>query len=179
MRFKQSEVKTLWRFIRLVAGYGEVFGEDKRKAGARPAPLVNRLDAILTSVGVVHARRRGIFLNERVDLGDISEQDLTGLVVGDIGGIIIPRRDLTPLQARRIRMMNDRWTGIKQQHLEQCAQDSLRSGKPGVILLASTKSRAEMVQRCVELGLANELIIDQELADELKGLRFPFHPTDA
>jgi DNA-binding transcriptional regulator LsrR (DeoR family) len=36
-----------------------------------------------------------------------------------------------------------------------------------VIVLAIGKARCEVVLRCVQIGLVNELIIDQELAREL------------
>jgi DNA-binding transcriptional regulator LsrR (DeoR family) len=88
--------------------------------------------------------------------------------VGDIGGIIIPRRGLPKAEANRIKEMNDRWTGIQEHHLQRCAREASKNGRPGVVIVALGQKRCDMVRRCVELGLVNELIIDQELAQGLK-----------
>jgi hypothetical protein len=63
--------------------------------------------------------------------------------------------------------MNDRWTGMRIDHLRQCAMTARREGfqaeKPGVLMLATGARRRNIVLRCVELGLVSELIIDQDL----------------
>ena len=97
------------------AGYGAVFGEDGKHDGDA---LACRIDTILTSVGAVQAGRRGIFVAERVRLGELTEHELNEMVVGDLGGLIIPKQDLNPAQARRIGAMNERWTGMKQPDLD-------------------------------------------------------------
>jgi hypothetical protein len=163
--FNVAEVKTIRRFMHQFAGYGVVFGEDGNHDGDA---LVCRIDTILTSVGAVQAGRRGIFLAERVRLGELSEAELNGMVVGDLGGLIIPKRDLAPPQARRIAAMNERWTGIKQHGLERCAEEAARSTRPGVVVLAPDRLRHDVVRRCVELGLISQLIISRDLADALE-----------
>jgi DNA-binding transcriptional regulator LsrR (DeoR family) len=165
--FNAAEVKTIRRFMRQFTGYGAVFGTAD---GNGAVPLAAQADTVLTSVGAVEAERRGIFLSERVRLGELSEAELTAAVVGDIGGLIIPRRKLTPAQARHIAAMNDRWTGIKQPDLERCAEAAAHEDRPGVVLLARDRHRKDMVLRCVELGLVNQLVISRELADELTGV---------
>lgn len=167
-QFKATgEVRTIRRFLRQVAGYAAVLG-DEGSGDAQGEPLVNRVGAILTSVGVVDEKYRGIFLQERVQIGDVTEKDLKDSVIGDMGGVIIPRRDLTREQERRINVMNDRWTGIKQTHIEHCA-GTATAARPGVIVLALGVRRCKVVMRCVELGLVNELIVDQETAKALEG----------
>jgi DNA-binding transcriptional regulator LsrR (DeoR family) len=158
--FNAAEVRTIRRFMRQFTGYGAVFGENGQS-------LACQVDTVLTSVGTVEAGRRGIFLSERVRLGELSEDELTEMVVGDLGGLIIPRRNLDPVPSRRIAAMNERWTGIKQHDLERCAEEAARSRRPGVVVLAPDRHRRDMVVRCVELGLINQLIISRELADEL------------
>ncbi len=162
--FSVGEVKTIRRFMRQFAGYGTVFGGE---CDGDDLPLACQLDTVLTSVGAVEAGQRGIFVDERIRLGELSERELLNSVVGDIGGLIIPRRNLSAAQARRIAAMNERWTGIKQADLERCAEDAADSARPGVVLLAPDRHRKDMVLRCVELGLASQLIISRELADEL------------
>jgi DNA-binding transcriptional regulator LsrR (DeoR family) len=169
--FSRSQIRTIRHFICRVAGYGSVFGEDDRAAGAgRPLPLVHRVDTVITSLGVAGHESRGIFLMERVEFEEITEEQLIESVVGDIGGIIIARRDASEAQKERIRDMNQRWLGIQQDHLLACARKASDNDRPGVIVLAIGRAKAEMVRRIVELSLVNELIIDRELADELEGL---------
>jgi DNA-binding transcriptional regulator LsrR (DeoR family) len=162
--FTASDVKTIRRFMRQFAGYAAIFGADGQENGGA---LACQVDTMLTSVGSVESGRRGIFLSERVRLGELSEAELMETVVGDLGGLIIPRRDLGAAQARRIAAMNERWTGIKQHDLERCAEEAASSKWPGVVVLAPDRHRRDTVLRCVELGLINQLIISRELADVL------------
>jgi DNA-binding transcriptional regulator LsrR (DeoR family) len=162
--FNASEVKTIRRFMRQFAGYAAVFGAEGNQNGDA---LAHQVDTMLTSVGAVAAGRRGIFLSERVRLGELSEAELMETVAGDLGGLIIPRGKLNPVQARHIAAMNQRWTGIKQHDLERCAETAARGKRPGVIVLAPDRHRRDIVVRAVELGLINQLIISRELADEL------------
>lgn len=168
--FNKTELKTIRRFICQVAGYGSVFGEDEGLDDnpRRQRPWVTQLDTILTSVGIVAFEQRGIFLKERVDLKEIGERQLVEAVVGDIGGIIIPRRGLSGDLASQLDDLNERWTGIKEKHLRACAQKAVANQHPGVIVLAVGEAKAEMVCRCVELGLVNELIMDRALARRLE-----------
>jgi DNA-binding transcriptional regulator LsrR (DeoR family) len=167
LKFNRSaEVKTIRRFLSGVRGYRRVFGADDQPENTTP-PMINDLDAILSSVGGVDRARRGIFLSERIDAGDITEPELRRSVIGDIGGIIIPAEGISKEDRIRIDRMNERWTGVRLADLRRCADAALKSGfdrsKPGVLLFVLGKNRVDMVLRCVELGLVNELIIDQEL----------------
>jgi hypothetical protein len=162
--FSAQEVKTIRRFMRQFSGYGAVFGGNGSHDGEA---LVGRVDTILSSLGTVEGGRRGIFVAERVRLGELSEAELMDMVVGDLGGLIIPRRHLSPTQARRVSAMNERWTGIKQHDLERCAEEAAHTKHPGVVVLGPDPLRRDMVVRCVELGLINQLIISRELADAL------------
>lgn len=167
---KPAEVKTIRRFLSDVRGYRRVFGGNDRPRGAT-TPLIKELDAILTSVGMVDRGGRGIFLRERIDAGDISEADLQRSVAGDIGGVIIPAHGIRKSDRIRIDRMNNSWTGIRLSDLRRCADVAFKSnfsrGKPGVLLFALGKNRLDVVLRCIELGLVNELIIDQQLEQAL------------
>jgi len=169
MGFNDEEVETIRRFVRQVAGYAAVFGEAEENGTAlRSTPsMVDQVDVIFTSVGVVHADQRGIFLRERIQLGDLTEDEVRRWVVGDISGVIIPRAKVPAALAARIERMNDRSLGIRSHHLLNCAENAAKTGKPGVVVLALGPSRCEMVQRCVQLGYISELIIDQALAETL------------
>jgi hypothetical protein len=164
--FKPAEVKVIRRFIAQVAGHGSVFGEES-SAGRRPG-LVGQVDTMLTSLGVAVKEHRGIFLQERVDLGDFTEEELAGIVVGDVGGVIIPVKDPGAGLRERLHEMGERWTGLKETHLEACAKAAVRTGKPGVVVLSRGDpcpgERARVVRRLIEMGLVTELIVDEDLA---------------
>ena len=175
------QLETIRRFIRGVRGYANVFGAtgqpwELNGAGKQPGggPLASKLDAILTSVGTAADRLdRGIFLKERINCGDITESDLERTCVGDVGGVIIRAAGISAEEGERIDAMNDRWTGIRIDHLQQCAKAAMEEGfrpeKPGVLMLAAGARRRNVVLRCVELGLVSELIIDHELNHTLVG----------
>ncbi|MFO0844735.1 MAG: hypothetical protein U0797_20450 [Gemmataceae bacterium] len=178
--YTSEEVQVIRHYIGQVSGYGIVFGKGgpggpRRKPGAGAKPgLVEQVDTVLTSLGVAKKEHRGIFLQQRVDLGDISERELTATVVGDIGGVIIPTGgELSPAAARKLEEMGERWTGVKLHHLERCAGDAVKGGKPGVVVFSRggpcPQERATVVRRAIELGLVNELVCDGELADALGG----------
>ena len=166
---KPGEVMTIRRLFGMVRGYERVFGP-AGKVGAE-TPLVNKLDAILTSVGVADAESRGIFLRERIAAEDISERDLQRSVIGDIGGVLIPAVGISKADEERIARLNERWTGVRLHQVQACAEaarmSDFSSKKPGVLLLALGGRRLAVVHRCIELGLVNELIVDRELRELL------------
>lgn len=168
---KPPEVETIRRLISLVRGHAKVFGTPHGPKGKTP-PLVENLHAILTSVGRVDPDRRGTFLTERIQIGDISEEQMMRSVAGDIGGVIIPNSGISAEDERRIAEMNSNWTGVQLKHLQKCADAAHREGfnrkRPGVVLLALGAHRLKVVLRCLELGLVNELVIDKELAGRLE-----------
>lgn len=158
--FDDADTDTIRRFINLFAGYSRVFGDGKSKG------LVHEADTIVTSVGVVEGRR-GIFLKERVEVGDVKEEELVEWLVGDIGGVLIPRAGLKAREARAVELMNARWTGISREGLYQCARRAEREKRPGVVVVGVGERRIDLVLRIVEENLASELVIDGGLADGL------------
>jgi DNA-binding transcriptional regulator LsrR (DeoR family) len=168
---KLEAVPTIRHLISLVRGHARVFGTPDGANRDKP-PLVDNLDAILTSVGRVDPDRRGTFLTERIQLGDISEDQMMRSVAGDIGGMIIPNSNISAEDGRRIKDMNSNWTGVHLEHLQKCADAAHRAEfsrkRPGVVLLALGEHRLTVVLRCIELGLVNELVIDKQLADSLQ-----------
>jgi DNA-binding transcriptional regulator LsrR (DeoR family) len=67
-----------------------------------------------------------------------------------------------------VRGINDRWAGVRLEHLARCARAATGGeGRAGVIVLAVGRSKAEVVLECVRGGLVNELIVDHDLAQAL------------
>jgi hypothetical protein len=126
--------------------------------------MIDRVGAILTSVGVARQIDRGVFLNERIGAGDITEKEVRTLVAGDLGGIVIPREKLTEKQCELIDRLNLHWNGVRLEHIRRCALEASDT-RPGVILFARGAHRLEVVLQCIRLNLVNHLIVDQEFFD--------------
>jgi DNA-binding transcriptional regulator LsrR (DeoR family) len=157
--FTESEADTIRKFYGLGAGYTTIFGG--------PTPLVKSLDSILTAVGVASVQHRGIFLAERVHLGDLKESDVAS-VLGEISGILIPRKKAKPAFRDRLKELNERWTGMKEEDLRECAS---RPGDGlGVIVAAQAANRAQLIYRCLEEKLINTLLISRVLAEAIATL---------
>jgi DNA-binding transcriptional regulator LsrR (DeoR family) len=163
-RFRGSDARGIRKFVEAAASYREIFGDR--------APLIGQVDSLLTSAGP--AERPMGFVNEELrSAGSVSPRPLTKeqlakLVVGDIGGVLLPRRDLDAAARREVAALNNMWTGVKREHLERIATQAARTNRPGVIVASfGGVDRAEIVAEAVRCGLVNELIIDRQLADAL------------
>jgi hypothetical protein len=158
--FDDDERAVIMKIIARGAGYREVFqGSDA---------LIEHADTLLTSAGVPDPKYRGIFLQERCDLGDLAEKDLRWLL-GDLGGLIVARNDAPPAVRNRVDAMNERWTGVKRKHLAACASKSLR-GDPGVVVVVWYLNRLPLLYRCIHDRLINTLVISQGMAARLEEL---------
>lgn len=162
--FRGSDARGIRKFVEQAASYREMFGDR--------APIIRQVDALLTSVGP--ARRPMGFINEELrSAGSLPGQSLTKerlekLVVGDIGGVLLPRRDLDRAGRREVDQLNAMWTGITREHFERIAVQAARTKRPGVIVASfGGAERAETVAEAVRCGLVNELIIDRQMADAL------------
>jgi DNA-binding transcriptional regulator LsrR (DeoR family) len=166
-RFQGTDRRGILKFFQDAASYREVFGP------CRPRPLIDVVDSLLTSVGPA-ARPMGFIHDELLRAASaggnkLTTAMLTRLVAGDIGGVLIPRRNLPAAERREVAALNGMWTGITRAHLERIATDADAKGRPGVVVACMGGSdRAEIVAEAVRCGLINVLIIDAELANALR-----------
>jgi DNA-binding transcriptional regulator LsrR (DeoR family) len=151
-----DEIDTIRKRISRFPNYQAIFG------GPSQPGVIDRLDAIVTSCGDAH-HYNDFWTTELPRIG-VSPEKLNSLTHGNIGGVLLEREDLEANDRALFADIARRWTGITRQHYEQCVQR-----KPGVILLALGHNKADVVLRCVELGLVTELIIDEDLAMALWG----------
>ena len=153
--FTGEDAKSIRRFINQTASYSEIFaGKD---------PLINRVDTLITSVGP-SKYPMGFIHDEVLSAGSLPRKKLTSarlssLVVGDIGGVLIPRRDLSRADRAEVEALNAMWTGIHLKHLQRIARNARRNNRPGVIVVSL--DRPEIVAEVIRQGLVNELIIDR------------------
>ncbi len=100
----------------------------------------------------------------------VSYHDLKSLLAAEVGGVCIPKDNLTRAQCEDLDKVQDSWTGLQLDHLELCARrakDPLK-GPPGVVVVSAGKKRAAAVYELIRRGLVNHLITDEVLADELE-----------
>jgi DNA-binding transcriptional regulator LsrR (DeoR family) len=150
-------------FIAEIAGYRLIF--ERTDADGRPQePLVDRMDSVVTGVGTVAAQISGRLLDDRLVAERMTKEELRARVVGDIGGVFLPRA----ARDRVVRGINERWTGVRLEHLARCARAALQGPRrAGVVVVAVGAAKAEIVLACVRAGLVSELILDHDLARAL------------
>src|SRR5207253_198591 len=72
---------------------------------------------------------------------------------------------------RVVRGINERWTGVRLEHIRRCADATARDhSRAGVIVLAMGAAKAQITLECVRAGLITELVIDHDLATALLAL---------
>lgn len=163
-RYTGRELQGIWKFVRRAASYSEVFG-----AGAA---LVGKVDSLLTSIGTSKTPM-GFIHGELLKAGSLPRRKLTAaalsaLVVGDIGGVLLPRPGLSTRGRAEVAALNAMWTGANITHLARIAKHAATSTRPGVIVVSTGgEGRAESLAEAIRHGLVNELVIDRVLADAL------------
>jgi DNA-binding transcriptional regulator LsrR (DeoR family) len=157
---------------RMLRGFFEVSSTAFREIFVDVNALVNDIDVLLTSVGTAD-RPMGFCNADLLRFGDLDQAALKRLVVGDVGGVLLPQRELTRREAAKVERLNAMWTGIQGRHFVTIARRAQAQNLPGVILIAMGASRSTIVREAVAEGWCSELIIDHDLAaalrTELKG----------
>jgi DNA-binding transcriptional regulator LsrR (DeoR family) len=162
-KFPRKSQTTIRAFIAEIAGYRMIF-ERADRDGRPQEPLVDRLDTIITGVGTVSPGVSGRLLDDRVGAEGVTKEQLQDRVVGDIGGVFLPRT----ARDRVVRGINERWTGVRLEHILGCAQAAARDHtRAGVVVLAVGAAKAQIMLESVRAGLITELIIDHDLARAL------------
>ena len=132
--------------------------------------LVHQMDTLISSVGSSQTPLLGA-LEELTYAGQLDRDQLSELIVGDLGGILIPKPDLSEMDKLRVEGLNKMWTGIQMQHVRDLARRAANNSNiNGVVIVALQAERGETVLELIRLGLVNELIIDQAVADRLTAL---------
>jgi len=173
--FSAAEVNTVWKLIAKMHAYALIFGgrhaRDAAASGRRAvAHHANQLDMILTGISAA-GRPLGDGHGPLFESGGLTEARFNELVLADIGGVLIEKGELSPGRRAALTRLKMRWTGLNARELGACAARATAAQndprKPGVVLVAAGKLKAESVQAAVRLGLVNQLLIDAELEAEL------------
>jgi DNA-binding transcriptional regulator LsrR (DeoR family) len=155
-----------------------IFGltEQDRRLGTRtPAagePVIKRVDTLFTSIGT-RDKPVGDFYEQLRLHGNITAAELTRIVLGDIGGVLIPAPHCSKGDLHRVAALNEIFTGLQREHLEEIAARAHRDGKPGVIVASvgdKAGARARTLLGVISAGLVNEIVVDRQLAESLLSL---------
>ncbi|HMQ95115.1 MAG TPA: sugar-binding domain-containing protein [Amaricoccus sp.] len=154
--------QSIWRFVRETPGHRRVFSG----AGA----LIHRMDMLLSSVGSTSRPVLGSF-DELVAAAGIPAERITTLVAGDLGGILIPRANLSPDETRLVDDLNEMWTGLHLDHVRDiAARGDKDPATAGVVVVAVGAGRAGVILELIRGNLVNEVIMDHAGANELRTL---------
>jgi DNA-binding transcriptional regulator LsrR (DeoR family) len=163
--FSEEQTAVICRYIRRSPAYRKIFGADSgdsERPASSDAPLIDRLDMILSSCGPKE-RPLGYDGVQWLKSTRISSRDARGLIAGDISGVLLPTRESSKVAA-----INRAWMGARLDHLRQCARRALGASLPGVVLCAIGANKADSVMEIIRLGLANRLVVDTDLWQQLQ-----------
>jgi len=171
--FEETERSVVWKLIELVEDYLKIFGPhdndvDNPRYARLGTPKAMGLDMILTSVGSSEhplGFGRGILFDHM----RVTYHALTSLLAAEVGGVCIPKPNLTAVETRQLSTVQGSWTGLRLEHLEACARRVTHAhyGPPGVVVISGGSKRADAVREMIRQGLVNHLIVDEVLAKEL------------
>ena len=162
--FEGAAREAVLRYIHDLGDYRRIFlGTESTE------PLVSQIDTMLASVGSLD-QGWTMYQSALVQTGGISRERLTELVAGDIAGALVKtrKRKLSPGEENEFLKIVESWSGICiTPHLLSIATNAISTGKPGVVVVAIGKNKANILLEVLKMGLINELIIDHDLADAL------------
>lgn len=161
-----AECRAVSRYIHRLPGYRKVFGSDPQHRGDRP-PLIERLDMILTSCGPKERPLGYGGVQELRSMG-LSLRDARRLVVGDLSGILLKNPALAQGEPNQVDRINDAWSGARLDHFRDCARRALHGSAGGVVVCCLGANKCETVLEIVRLGLASRILLDFDLARQIK-----------
>lgn len=151
---------SIWRFISDTPGHHRVF--------SGPDALISRMDMLISSIGSANTPVLGSF-EELVSASGLRANDLRQLVIGDLGGILIPKTGLSKAKQKLVNDLNDLWTGIRTEHVYGIAERAFADNSlSGVVVVALQTERGNTAFELIDRGLVNELIVDHAAAAQLQ-----------
>jgi DNA-binding transcriptional regulator LsrR (DeoR family) len=169
----------IWRHIVATKPYLEVFGPGRIPAAARPPdsgvkqPLSAMMDAYFTCIAAEGSTLG--YGKHKIYRAHFVDAEIENVVFGDMGGIPLPRPNLTESQRKVLKSIEDSWTGLQREQLIRCVSRGFEghpnSRPPGCILTAIGAHRARTVYQAVVVeGLVNHLFIDSDCGKALETL---------
>jgi DNA-binding transcriptional regulator LsrR (DeoR family) len=155
---------------RELIGYSEHYQEIFGRPGSENRPLVSEVQMILTGIGDAATSKQPI---ESVgsdpwylETEDAEGKDVLDLTVGNVGGVWVPRDDISQEEKQKVREVNLRWLGAQEDHFRRCSLNAdMQRHHPGVVVLAVEPAKAKIILEA--LYLVNVLIVSRQLAEAL------------
>lgn len=166
--FNGTELDGVWKMIGLVEAYEQIFDSQHGQSQITRKSLASQLEMILTSVGPAESLFG--YIGRELSRSGMKIEELQKYAYGDICGVCIPRPGISKEGEEQLHIIADRWTGVRRKHLEDCANRAAKHKKPGVVVVAVGKKKAQFVLEIIKQGLVNTLIVDDDLEEHLKKL---------
>jgi DNA-binding transcriptional regulator LsrR (DeoR family) len=167
--FKKPEREAVEKMIRRVKSYARVF-PPQQEGDVQGSDLsiyqVGKLEMILTSVGPSE-RALGFSGDQLVAWAGINRDELKELVVGDLGGVLLPKPGLSAHKQLKVQRWNESWTGVQQRHLRWIVEKTAPE-QPGIVVIAVGRDKVRIVLEVLRAGLCHELLIDHDLAEGIE-----------
>jgi len=147
-------------YCRSLPAFRKIFGDDPQTG------LVRQADMILTAMGDMPTSSGGSpTLRARLDAESLDLNEMSRLAIGDVAGILLARPGHIPDNTKRLEEINDRFLGLRSEHLRECARRAAsRPLDPGVVAIAHGEAKVGVVVEAVRADLVNRLVIDERLA---------------
>jgi DNA-binding transcriptional regulator LsrR (DeoR family) len=159
-RYKKEQAAAVRQYVYDISSYQKIF--------RGKFPLATKMDTLITSIGPPELPVGGA-ISELMSAGNVSAEKLQSLIIGDMGGVLIRQPSLNSSERRLINELNLMWTGLQYEDLENIASEAAQNPrKTGNIVVAIGRDKAPVLIEIIRLGLANELLIDQDLAMALE-----------
>ena len=152
-------------FVRPIPTYHDAFVGDQSDRSA-----IEELDTIITSVGDLGTGFGSVPKDEVAPL--LRPGELAALheeAVGDIAGRYVTEEGDAGSPGSTVAKVNERIFGLTLEDLERTVQRAEENGKPGVIVIASSKKKARVIRALINRPkkVISELIVSGDLAEEL------------
>jgi DNA-binding transcriptional regulator LsrR (DeoR family) len=151
---------------RELIGYSEHYREIFGGVGSPGRPLISEVQMMLTGIGDAATSKQPIEGDGEPDpwyleTEDAEGKDVLGLTVGNVGGVWVPRDDISDEEKQKVSEVNKRWLGAQEDHFRRCSLNA----DPGVVVLAVEPAKAKIILEA--LYLVNVLIVSRQLAEAL------------
>jgi len=169
---------SLYRYLHGIPGYQVIFGGGP----AQPRRLADQVDSVIMGAGIIGPEcaqwsperpdfpATGDLIAERLlQEEDVRKVDLARLIFGDVGGVLLERPELLPADHKIVEGLNAGWTGMQERDLQRIAA-AASDKRAGIILVASSAAKAEVLLAAIQRGLVNRIIVDMSLKERLAEL---------
>jgi DNA-binding transcriptional regulator LsrR (DeoR family) len=147
-------------FLECLVSHRRIFGS--ADGGDTEPRLIDRFDTMISGVGG-RVTIPSWYLRDHI-LED-EESIVEHSTVGDLCGRLIPARDASEEERKRVDRINERVFVPSIEDFRRCARRASADGTPGTVIVATGSHKADVLVEVCHQGLATELIIDHLLAE--------------